>query len=314
MIAAAAVLVSSGAAADALRFVAAPEPDVDVIVDSRAAARCGEASLPGARCLSITDVLGPHDRFPSVSGLLWLLGTAGLTGAEHVLVIGERALDRDALAGVLYLAGQRRVSVLARRFSQAFARDAASAPGVARRTTREVVFQAPMRARSLVLRRELLALIRSPDPPVILDGRSEAEYWGEAVRAARGGRLPGAQHSPLSQWAAGAEAPVAVAAGAGPVVYGRGARDGLAFTARVAALGIEPRVYLEGWAGWASDGSLPADGVTYPDHPPATGRVAKPAPAPGPGWALPSAFALAGALVAGACFALGRRSALRRLG
>ena len=109
MIAAAAVLASSGAVADALRFVAEQGPDVDAIVDSRPAVHCGEATLPGARCVPITDILGPHDRFPSISGLLWLLGTAGLTGAEHVLVIGERALDRDALAGVLYLAGQRRI-------------------------------------------------------------------------------------------------------------------------------------------------------------------------------------------------------------
>ena len=116
IIAAATVLASSVAAADVVRFVAAPDAEVDVVVDSRPAARCAEATLPGARCVPITDILGPHDRFPSVSGLLWLLGTAGLTGGEHVLVVGERARDRDALAGVLYLAGQRRVSVLARRF------------------------------------------------------------------------------------------------------------------------------------------------------------------------------------------------------
>jgi len=50
------------------------------------------------------------------------------------------------------------------------------------------------------------------------------------------------------------------------VIYGHDAFEGLIYLARLHARGIDARLYLEGWAGWASDGGLPADSVTYPDH------------------------------------------------
>lgn len=308
-----ALSASSPADAAAVRFVSDPATHVDIVVDARPAAQCEKASLPGARCLPLRDLLGPFDRLANISGLLWLLGTAGLTGAEHVLVVGDRALDRDALAGLLYLAGQRQVSVLAKLVSKDETGTSLT-PGTGRSTTREAVFEAPMRSGAVVLRGELLALIRSDAPPVILDGRRETEYWGATVRGARGGHVPGAQHSVLSGWSPGTGSgpPVHLAGGARPIVYGHGARDGLAFLARAVARGVEPRAYLEGWAGWASDGSLPADSATYPARhgarlefaPAATRRFV-------PTWPVAAALALGGLALAGAGFALGRRSAAR---
>lgn len=140
-------------------------------------------------------------------------------------------------------------------------------PGVPRSRTREVVYRAPMRGERILLRNELHVLMAEDAPPVVLDGRTESEYWGQLIRGARGGHLPGAQHFPSS----GLVRDVAVAV-SGPfygresVVYGHDAFEGVIYLARLIARGIDARLYLEGWAGWASDGGLPADSVTYSDH------------------------------------------------
>ncbi len=284
------------------------------ILDTRSQASCEKASLPQARCLPVRDLLGPHNRLANISGLLWLLGTAGLTGNESVVVIGDNAQDRDFLAGLFYLAGQRHVSVLTRSLPELKADGLTFKPGLARGATREVVYQAAMRSDVAVLRKELLQMIRSEVPPVILDGRSEKEYWGAVVRAARGGHIPGAQNSPTEGWKAVPElkAPVQPDENARPILYGHDARQGLAFLARATAAGLNARVYLEGWAGWASDGALPADAATYPY------RRARTAPAAVPVAKSTSAqtshttlfgLLLAGFALAGAGFILGRRSA-----
>lgn len=284
------------------------------ILDTRAQASCEKASLPQARCLPVRDLLGPHNRLANISGLLWLFGTAGLTGNESVLVIGDNARDRDFLAGLLYLAGQKQVSVLTRSLAGLKANDLAFKPGLARSTTREVVYQAAMRSHVAVLRSELVQMIRSDAPPMILDGRSEKEYWGATVRAARGGHIPGAQHSPADDWKAvpDLKAPIVPSENAKPVVYGHDARQGLAFLARAVSAGLNARVYLEGWAGWASDGALPADAATYPDRraraAPAAVPTAKSTPAQTSHSTL-IGLLLAGFALAGAGFVLGRRSA-----
>ena len=65
-------------------------------------------------------------------------------------------------------------------------------PGTARGMTREKVFQVPVRDDLWILRRELAARLAGDSPPMPLDGRGESEFWGETVRAVRGGHLPGA--------------------------------------------------------------------------------------------------------------------------
>lgn len=243
---------------------------VDMIVDVRPSSMCDEASLPGAHCLPVRDVLGPHKRLANIGGLLWLLGTVGLKGQEHVLVIGEQANHRDFMAGLLYLAGQKKVSVLDTPLSLLNGQRDKWEPGVARSKTREAVFQAPMRSDAIVLRSELLRMIRSDKTPVLLDGRREVEYWGGMVRAARGGHIPGAQHAALASWTTSVgEPPVYLANAQHPVLYGHDAYEGLALLARVIAKRGKARLYLEGWVGWALDGALPVDVVTYRDKRPA---------------------------------------------
>lgn len=236
----------------------------DRVIDTRPAELCGKASFLGARCLPPEEVLGPHRRLPNFSALLWLLGTAGLNGRERVLVVGDNGSRRDFIAGLLYLAGQEQISVLNTRISGRT--EISAGPGLAHSKIRENVFVAPMRSERIVLRHELKALLASDNPPPLLDGRSEQEYWGERVRGARGGHLPGAQHFAAASVNSAAYAGIGFPSQAGdPIAYGHDGYEGLVYLARLVANGIESRVYLEGWSGWASDGGLPVDSASYPE-------------------------------------------------
>ena len=252
-----------------LDYVDGDYSSAEVVVDSRPASACATSSLPGARCLPAEDFLGPHRRMANISGMLWVLGSAGLTGDEHVLVVGDAGQDKEFVAGLLYLAGQRRVSLQTRPLAELQQAVDGPPPGRARAMTRLAVFQAPMRDDSIVLRNELRKLMQTAQTPVLLDGRSEAEFWGERIRAQRGGHLPGAQHFPARALAGGdADTSAALQAfsAARPVVYGHDAYEGIVYLSRLLDAGVDAHLYLEGWAGWASDGALPADSLTFPDR------------------------------------------------
>lgn len=255
----------SFAAQDVIDYVPSPAGQSGIIVDSRPAGQCEKGSLKGANCLPARDLLGPHKRLANFSGLLWLLGTAGLTGEEHVLVVGDQSSTKEFLAGVLYLAGQRKISVLAAPLKSL--PDDKIAPGTSRSKTRESVYQAPMRSDRIVLRSELIKLLRSGSAPVLLDGRSEVEYWGQEIRGPRGGHLPGAQHLPATSVRPAKKGPPPVHLGSSEyaIAYGHGSYESIVFLARLVASGVQAKVLLEGWAGWAANGVLPADSVTYPD-------------------------------------------------
>ncbi|HEB96118.1 MAG TPA: hypothetical protein ENI96_06785 [Sedimenticola thiotaurini] len=282
-----------------------PAGDGMTILDLRPADRCSSGSFAGARCLPVTDVLGPHRRLAGFSGILWLLGSAGLDGSERVLIIGDRPADREFMAGLLYLAGQRRISILTTAASNA----AGSSPGTPRGRTRERIWQAPVRADRILLRSELATRLASARPPVLIDGRSEAEYWGERIRALRGGHLPGAQHLPLSPpGGAGAVSFGPEAFGGAPVAYAHDSYEGLVYLSRLVALGVDARLYLEGWVGWASDGALPVDSLSFPSVPGAAAvvRAADPG-SPRRMWLPWLAVVLAGPLLLLLVFQAGRR-------
>lgn len=278
-----------------------------VVVDARPQADCMERSLAGARCLPAMDLLGPHHSLPSWRDLIWLLSAAGLKGDETVLVVGQDATDRDFVAGLLHLAGQKRVLILSEPVPRAVNAGLAAAPGSPRAFARSVVFEAPMRDDLLVLGQDLHA---SAVPPPLLDGRSEEEYWGGRARAVRGGHLPGAQNLPAAHLRAAPGATPPLLPAGTPVAYGHDPLDGIAYFALLrAGHGVEARLYAEGWAEWAADGSLPADAVTYPE--PIRIQVPPPPPQPLP---IPTIVTLVLGLVATAFAAglfLGRRRAAR---
>lgn len=267
-----------------------------VPIDTREARACLERSLAGALCLAAAEFLGPHRSLASWRDLLWLLGAAGLHGSEAVLVTGDAPAERDFVAGLLYLAGCRRVLVLAKPVSRVLARGAAAAPGSPRAFARAVVFEAPMRDALVVLGHELRGM---QPPPFLLDGRSEEEYWGERVRAARGGHLPGAQSLPATRLHTTSDARVDALPAATPIAYAHDALEGIAYFTRLrAGRGVDARVYPGGWAEWAADAALPADALTHPER--ASAAQSEPVPGPAGRWAwIAGAIAVAGAAFAG---------------
>jgi len=132
-----------------------------------------------------------------------------------------------------------------------------------------------MRDGALVLRDELRAMRPAP---MLLDGRPEGEYWGEAARTARTGHLPGAVSLPALRLRSSTDPASATpllpeASAHSPVAYAHDAYEGLAYlTLLVAGHGVGARLYAEGFAEWAADGSLPLDAAGHPER--ATSAVA----------------------------------------
>jgi thiosulfate/3-mercaptopyruvate sulfurtransferase len=176
-----------------------------------------------------------------------------------------------------------------------------------------------------VLRGELASRVTGASSVALLDGRSEGEFWGETVRAARGGHLPGAESLPAAAVRAALARNETVGPRAGesprasndaslpgragePVAYAHDPVEGIAFfTLLRAGAGISARVFPGGWAEWAADGGLPADAATYPDRATPAAAVAKPAASAASAWiSLLAGMALAAILGAGGYY-LGRR-------
>lgn len=284
-----------------------------VVVDARPAEACEEASLAGARCLPARDFLGLHGRLAGFANIAWVLGSAGLTGAEEVLVVGTAPAPRDFVAGLLYIMGQKDVAVLTRNVKDL---PGAGEGGEPRGMLRTAIWQAPARDEALIFINELQDLLKA-GKPLLLDGRGEQAYWGREVTAARGGHLPGADHLPASELRAGAGAAKSLLPqGAEPIVYGRGAVDGIAyFTLVMAGAGVKARVFPGGWARWAANGALPADAET---HPPRRRPAAAPAAGASEGAAgaqfssFEMAAGAAAGLLLGGVLALVGASAVRR--
>jgi thiosulfate/3-mercaptopyruvate sulfurtransferase len=275
-----------------LRYVQEPAAagSDPVLIDTRPEAECTAESVPTAVCLPPEAFFGPHRRLASPRDISWVLGTSGLRGDETVLVLGTDPVRRDAVAALLYLAGQRQVFVLNASMHAVFAAaDAPWTPGRPRAMLREAIHLGPWRDDAIILRDELADVLAADSAAEsgafrLLDGRTQDEYWGARIRAARGGHLPGAEPLP----AAGLR--LALDRGeAGPIVdvpviaYGHDPLTGLAFFALLrAGFGLDATLYPGGWREWAADGALPADAVTYPaiDAKAAAGR--QPASVSGP--------------------------------
>jgi thiosulfate/3-mercaptopyruvate sulfurtransferase len=139
---------AAAATASPLQFVAQARIAGETrVVDVRAETTCTAAALAGARCLPAAELFDADGAPVSFHVLRWLLGTVGLSGREHVLVLGDKAADAAAVGALLLLAGQHDVAVLDRPV----ALPADATGGNPRSMTREAVFTAPMRDRLLTL-------------------------------------------------------------------------------------------------------------------------------------------------------------------
>jgi hypothetical protein len=108
---------------------------------------CAEASLPGARCLPADWILdGGRGEPIGFHALRWLLGTVGLSGTETLVVHSGSAPAEDAwaVAGLVYLAGQREVLVWAGETSY-------GGGGETRSFSRETVYTAAMRTERMAV-------------------------------------------------------------------------------------------------------------------------------------------------------------------
>ena len=245
------VFASVGNALTAPAFSYASKIETDliygaVIVDVRPQELCLKGSLSGARCLPADDFFGPHGRLVNFPDLSWLLGTAGLSGREHVLVVGISPLKRDFVAGILYLAGQQKVTILTIPFSELDAKSADLSPGQKRANIRSAVHSAPFRSEMIILRNELDSLLKSNKLPDLLDGRSEKEYWGENIRTIRGGHLPGAQLLPAAELRALLKIDTqSIPDFSVPIVYAHNTMESVAYFSLLrAGFGIESIVFF----------------------------------------------------------------------
>lgn len=256
-----------------LAYVASADGGTDagnVLIDTRPQSRCLAGSLAGARCLPPEDFFGPHHRLASIRDIAWVFGTAGLRGDETVQVAGDDPRRRDVVAALLHLAGQAQVRVLTTPLSDMLADPVLPrGAGRGRGMVRDPVYQAEAREGQWVLRDELAGWLSRGDAPRILDGRPASAYWGESIRARRGGHLPGAEQAPDGELrtalAAGRRE---LAAGGTVVAYAHDPFDGLAYlTLLRAGLGVDAQLYAGGWREWAEDGDLPVEAASYADRP-----------------------------------------------
>ena len=236
-----------------------------VLLDVRPLAQCERRSLQGARCLPVEDLLGPHGRLPDFRQIMWLFGTEGLSGNETVMVLGNRNLRRNFVAGLLYLAGQRKVWVMQKRLDTLLGRNGIPVgQGERRSLVADPIFQSAPRDGLIVLREELRRALSSDSSPRLLDGRPADAYDGERIMALRGGHIPGAESLPYASLRAGASALPPAGALQGAVAYAADPERGIAyFTQLRAGLGASVRVFIGGWREWAAHTALPVDDLTY---------------------------------------------------
>jgi len=240
------------------------------IIDVREINDCKKSTLATASCLPVEDLMASTQRLANFSGLLWKLGTIGLDGSEHVLVIGNGVARKDFVAGILYLAGQHKISILENSVSD-LANPSSKwsfSKGTIAASTRKQVWQSQMRSNQIVLHNEMAEIVLANNF-LILDGRSDAEYWGQVVKAHRGGHIPGADYSGYTHWI---ESPGnsesdsivnSLSADQPIIVYAADTYSGISYYTRVIAAGLTARVYLDGWVRWAAQTDLPTDAVSY---------------------------------------------------
>ena len=139
-----------------------------VVVDARPGPECLKATIPGALCLSLDNVLNVKGRLANMRDIRWLLGSFGLSGNEYVVIFADETVRRDGMATVLYLAGQARVS----RLDQGVAVELVGR-GRSGALSREVSFSKKVRIRHLI-----------PAPLGRMDQTELAEFVAEVNRDA----------------------------------------------------------------------------------------------------------------------------------
>lgn len=169
------------AGATLLRGSVVPPPAGVVVVDTRPIEACLRLSVAQARCLPAGEFLDARGRLAPWREIVWVITTARLSGRESVIVIGDHAPDRHLVAGLLEIAGQRRVTVTEAAVAELLSAGWPRGTGVPRDFARQLAYTAPMRERLLILPHE-------PRPPGTVSGATARETLHEWVRLRLAGR------------------------------------------------------------------------------------------------------------------------------
>jgi thiosulfate/3-mercaptopyruvate sulfurtransferase len=166
------------------------------IVDTRTGAEYAQGHIPGAQLFDLFGIsLSDTDPAPlkAFSGMIeYLMSFRGVANDKTVVFYGETS-DVKAARGFWFLEyfGHADVHVLdgGMRAWQAAGYAVTSEAQVPRPTQ----YAATLQPQTLATYRDILDRLDASDV-AILDTRSDGEYYGTAVRAARGGTIPGAIH------------------------------------------------------------------------------------------------------------------------
>jgi thiosulfate/3-mercaptopyruvate sulfurtransferase len=127
------------------------------LLDARTIEQCLDSSVSGALCLPAGTFYSKEYGLASFHHINWVLGTMGLSENDHLLVFADNTVDRDAVAGLLFLAGQRKVSRWDGEMMQ-LQNLLGAGSGQARGATRTHIYAGATRDKFITLAREIPTL------------------------------------------------------------------------------------------------------------------------------------------------------------
>ena len=130
-----------------------------VLVDASMLASCKSSSVIKAKCLPADTFQSKKDTLASFYDITWAFGTAGLNGSEELLIFADTENQRDALLGILYLAGHNKLwrwNAKKLKLQKLLGKSAGQTRGI----IRSKIYTANMRDDRLVLPQELIALTK----------------------------------------------------------------------------------------------------------------------------------------------------------
>lgn len=172
-----------------------------VLFDLRPPEAYSNAHIPGARSFDIFGISLIDTRPQALEAFLWiiehLIQAKGVNTDSTVVIYDDIAGMRSArLFWFLEFFGHSDVHILNGGFN---AWTAAALPVTHEATVPKTGnFKMKPRRELLATAEDVLQRLKSPDA-VLIDTRSDDEYTGKLVRAARGGRIPGAIHLEWTQ-------------------------------------------------------------------------------------------------------------------
>ena len=167
-----------------------------VVVDTRTPEEFSNGHIPGACSLDLFGISLVDTRQRPLEAFLWiiehLIGAKGISGRSRVVVYDRVSGERAArLFWFLELFGHREVHVLNGGFAAWEASGGSTTQSA--RVPERASFRARLQRERLATADDILERMDSADTAIV-DARTEAENQATLVRAARGGRIPGAVH------------------------------------------------------------------------------------------------------------------------